>query len=179
MATPAVARAKSYPLRDLARYPDGRRELPGVVSVVVVTASTEPAPRPGMNLLRRVRDHLIQHTPPGIRVVVLAPEYLAVAVETEVVAIPEAPADLAGCCKRALSEFLHPLTGGENKEGWDFGKEPRRSDLYAVLEGVPGVDHVRALRFRFEETRPDLITSGTFLLAPGSLQVQVLPGTRP
>lgn len=176
LAAPTIARARSYPLKDLAADPDGRREAPGVISVVVVTASTEPAPRPAMKVLRQVRDHLIQHAPPGIRLVVLAPEYLDVVMETEVVATAEAPADLAARCERQVVGFLHPLTGGENNEGWQFGDRPRRSDLYAALERVPGVDHVRTLRFHFRETRPGLIDSGAFLLAPGRLQVRVAAG---
>ncbi|NJM40370.1 MAG: hypothetical protein HC853_06190, partial [Anaerolineae bacterium] len=29
--------------------------------------------------------------------------------------------------------------------GWAFGRKPHRSDLFALVEGVPGVDHVRML----------------------------------
>ncbi|HEX2094585.1 MAG TPA: hypothetical protein VHG28_19425, partial [Longimicrobiaceae bacterium] len=47
-----------------------------------------------------------------------------------------------------LAAFLHPLTGGPRGTGWPLGRRPHRSDLYAVVEAVPGVDHVRRLEVR-------------------------------
>jgi hypothetical protein len=42
----------------------------------------------------------------------------------------------------ALSSFLHPLTGGYQNRGWEFGRLPCLSDFYALLEAIPEVDHV-------------------------------------
>ena len=44
-----------------------------------------------------------------------------------------------------LARFLHPLTGGIRSTGWEFGRSPHLSDLYALIEGTPGIDHVRRL----------------------------------
>ena len=41
--------------------------------------------------------------------------------------------------------LLHPLTGGLDAEGWDFGKAPCLSDFFALLESVAEVDHVSKL----------------------------------
>jgi hypothetical protein len=31
--------------------------------------------------------------------------------------------------------------------GWDFGRYPHESNLYALIEALPGVDHVKSLKF--------------------------------
>ena len=45
----------------------------------------------------------------------------------------------------AVREFLHPTRGGSDKSGWPLGRPVFRSELYAVIEKLPGVDHVHAL----------------------------------
>ncbi|MCA9636756.1 MAG: hypothetical protein KC420_12075, partial [Myxococcales bacterium] len=45
----------------------------------------------------------------------------------------------------AIRRFLHPLTGGELGEGWDFGRIPRRSHLYRLITAIDGVSHIRDL----------------------------------
>jgi hypothetical protein len=45
-----------------------------------------------------------------------------------------------------LQTFLHPLRGGADGHGWDFGQSVFLSDLAALIEGTPGVDAVRFLQ---------------------------------
>ena len=51
--------------------------------------------------------------------------------------------------KQRLEAFLHPLTGGTG-EGWQFGRYPQKSDFYAIIQSISGVDHVDDL-----EVQPD------------------------
>lgn len=44
----------------------------------------------------------------------------------------------------ALEAYLNPVTGYEGR-GWPLGRAVRRSQLYSILEGIPGVDHVESL----------------------------------
>jgi hypothetical protein len=54
--------------------------------------------------------------------------------------------------KQRLATFFHPLTGGPEGGGWEFGRGMAVSDVYALLEGIEGVDHVENLSFPgFEE----------------------------
>jgi len=80
------------------------------------------------------------------RVTVEGPAYLAVGVSVTVV--PQY-ADEAGAVRervvRALEVFLHPLAGGPDGTGWDFGQGSHLSDVARVLESVPGVDAVTDL----------------------------------
>ena len=52
---------------------------------------------------------------------------------------------LAGNVREKLSAYIHPLTGGVSGTGWEFGKAITRGDIYGLIEGIPGVDHVRSL----------------------------------
>jgi hypothetical protein len=53
---------------------------------------------------------------------------------------------------KALEEFFHPLTGGEQKKGWNFGRDVFISEIYAVIERTPGVKYVKKAWFT-DETR--------------------------
>jgi hypothetical protein len=44
-----------------------------------------------------------------------------------------------------LRAYFHPLTGGADKKGWPFGRAVYVSDVYAVLDGIAGVDFVTDL----------------------------------
>jgi hypothetical protein len=80
----------------------------------------------------------------------------------------------------ALGRFLHPLTGLDGN-GWAFGRLPAKSDLYPVIENVPGVDHVRSLEMAtsassFHVDRPDVEQTDIerrrrFLIYAGDIQV--------
>ena len=48
--------------------------------------------------------------------------------------------------KKELETFLHPLRGGPEKEGWEFGRDLAASDLYALLEAIDEVDYVGSLQ---------------------------------
>lgn len=167
-ASTAVARAKVLPLRDLARDPSGATAWPGTVSLIVVPQGNEVRPKPTMSLLRQVRTFLEDHGAPDPELVILAPEYVQIGVDVEVVpARDESGSAVIAECERRLEAFLHPLTGGEGPEGWHFGQQPHDSDLYALLEGVPGIGYVRSLRVRMEEERAGLLQSGLYLISSG------------
>lgn len=78
---------------------------------------------------------------------VMAPNYHWV--ETEVRFQP-APHQDVEKVRRAIEErlfdYLNPLTGGMNGEGWPFGRDLFVSDVMAVLLAVPGVLFVRSVK---------------------------------
>ena len=45
---------------------------------------------------------------------------------------------------RALKQFLDPLppAGGENGKGWPFGRNVFISEIYQLLDSLPGIDYV-------------------------------------
>jgi predicted phage baseplate assembly protein len=115
---------------------------------ILPDAPADPAPVPSSELLSRVFALLDERRLITTRVAVVPPAYRGVVVEAEVV--PTAglldPAALRSRVEGAIRAFLDPLAGGVDGAGWPFGRALFRSELFRVLEGVDGVDHVAALR---------------------------------
>jgi len=138
----------------------------GRVSVLVLPAGGDDAadgsaraPRVDEATRRALWGFLEERRLIATRVHVVAPVYVPVRVEAVVVRRadvpdpappgtwgPVPPADVRRDVLDALAAWLHPLRGGPGGRGWPFGGDVHRSDLYAVLERVPGVDHVMELR---------------------------------
>lgn len=121
----------------------------GSVVLVVVPQSDSPQPIPSLELLNRVEEHLLARCAAALdpaRLQVIGPNWVRVTVSASVVPTSlAAAAALEATVAGALRRFLHPLTGGVDGSGWAFGRQPYKSDLYALIESLPGVDHVRAL----------------------------------
>jgi hypothetical protein len=115
----------------------------------VVPHSLEAMPIPSPELSSTVIAALARLAPAGIAggIRIVAPSYLAVAVRAEILPLR---ADEAGRVeariRSRLAGFLHPLTGGRDGQGWDFGESVYLSDLAALIEDTPGVDAVRFLQ---------------------------------
>jgi len=120
------------------------------LKIIIIPKGKEDKPSPSLSLIRTVEKHLLDRTLnlilPG-SVVVQGPIYQEISITAEVV--PESM-DIAIPLEKEilkkLKEFLHPLTGGPEKEGWEFGRSVHISDIYALLEGIKGVDHLKELQ---------------------------------
>jgi predicted phage baseplate assembly protein len=168
-----VARAKCYPNKDLASD-SADTVKPGVVSLVVVPENTQAEPRPNLDLLRRIWKFIDQVREQGFTMVILGPEYVRISVEAVIVPADEfMESDIVSVCQKRLEAFLHPLTGGENSQGWDFGEKPHQSDLYALFESVASLEYVRSLQIISEEERQGLLENGRFLICSGKHKIHL------
>ncbi len=175
LASPEVARAKCVPLRNLTTDPDAQQTRVGVVSLVVVPRSRDPKPMPAIELLERVRRFVVENAIPTTDVVVVGPDYVRVDVAVELALRSlEGVSAVEAAALEALTRFLHPLTGGLDGTGWDFSRRPHRSDLFAWLEAVPGVDHVRSLQVTETEDRVGASRAGRFLVYSGAHTVALI-----
>lgn len=165
-ASTHVARVKGIPATG--------SEDAGSVGVVIVPRSTAPQPIPSLELLGRVKDHIEAHLAPTVDLWVEGPDWLQVIVTAEIVPVSlEAATDVQTAVMTSLATFLHPLTGGLDGQGWAFGRKPYRSDLYALIESTPGVDHVRQLIVAEEgNVRP-----ARFLVYSGDHHITLIGGT--
>ena len=138
----AVARAAVVALDRLAD--DGR--IDRVLSALLVTgAGLAPA---GDELLQAAYDLLRSVGPLGSRVEVTSPPVLALPLQVTVVREAAGLLSADAVARRVLDAvraYLDPLTGGRDGTGWPFGGLVYRSELYRIVEGVPGVDHVSEL----------------------------------
>jgi hypothetical protein len=176
LASPEVARVKGIPLRNLIEDPLGERPaVRGEVSVIIVPRSREAKPQPSLELLSRVQNYLGAHSVPTARVSVVGPLYVRVAVEATIaLSSLEGASAVDQAVQQVLAAFLHPLTGGLDGSGWEFGRKPQRSDLYALLEAVPGVDHIQSLRIDEQQDQEGVTATGRFLVFSGTHTISLV-----
>lgn len=190
-ATRQVARARCLAATNLKRSGAGRPDpcdplqrhdaatARGWVSLIIVPKSLDPKPCPSLELRRTVSDYLRERAPgllvAGDRLVIRPPDYVEVSIKASLfVTSLEQAARVEAAAQGGLSEFLHPLRGGTDKTGWEFGRAISKSDVFGVLEKIPEVDRVENLTFEFNgrssregaEIGPnELLASGTHVLA--------------
>jgi hypothetical protein len=74
---------------------------------------------------------------------VVGPRYLSVEVRVGLVsASDQVEASLKRRVVEVVTQRLDPPQSGAEQEGWPFGRPVYVSELYELLEGIPGVDHV-------------------------------------
>jgi predicted phage baseplate assembly protein len=141
-----VARAYAMAGRDL-RFPGAA--VPGTVSVLLVSSDRGASPPiPDAGTLEQVAAWLTAKVAPaGIQVVAGAPRFVFIGVRAAVVL--DARADTGPTIALALQnleDFLHPLRGGEDREGWPFGGAVRYQALVRMLlDRTPGLVAVSRL----------------------------------
>lgn len=130
-----VAAAKALPDYD-PNAPIGNH-CAATVTVVVIPASDAPCPMPDARFLQAVSRHLAQYRTIGVRVLVVPPRYVAfdvqVRLRTQASFEPQA----------AWYALQHTCAIGHKA----IGKNVRRADLMACLQGVSGVLEVQRLEF--------------------------------
>jgi hypothetical protein len=141
-ASPDIARVKCLP-----NFSNQGKSETGWVTVIIVPESSEEKPVPSPLLLRKVKDYLQDRCSNVVisakRLQVVAPNYIKVSVTAD---IYPTSIDLAPIAEnkamKALKSFLHPLTGGTDGTGWEFGRMVCFSDFYSLLEGISEIDHL-------------------------------------
>jgi hypothetical protein len=98
-------------------------------------------------LREHVRKYIAKRAPADIvgcdHIFVTGPNYLPVDVS---VSLSPKDASEAGAVEKraraAIEDFLHPLRGGPDGQGWELGRDLYLSDFATVLERVEGLDYV-------------------------------------
>ncbi|HEY9206929.1 MAG TPA: putative baseplate assembly protein [Candidatus Methanoperedens sp.] len=136
-----IYRAKAIPNYN-PDYP--RVVFPGAVSVVVVPYTrqgTDPTPRE--EFVRMVSNHLNKHRLVTADIHVIRPEYITISVKCKVHALKKSsPVMVEERIKKALEDFLNPIKGGPEGNGWPFGRSVYPSEIYQKIDNVDGVDYV-------------------------------------
>jgi hypothetical protein len=92
----------------------------------------------------RLSEYLDERRLLTIQVDVRSPAYRWVAVKTQLRASPGVPNDeVEAAVVSRLYRYLNPLTGGNDGNGWQFGRDLFVSDVYQSLQGIPNVQFVR------------------------------------
>jgi hypothetical protein len=147
-----IRRAQAFPLlnpnfRLIRSAADGMAQaqvpIPGAITVVVVPDSESNKPIPTQGTLQLVANWLDKHRLLTSELYVAAPRYREARIEVHVIAEPTA--DLGkvekGVHDRLLAYF-HPLTGGLDGKGWEFGGTIDFSETYRQIFDVDGVQRI-------------------------------------
>jgi predicted phage baseplate assembly protein len=94
----------------------------------------------------RLRDHLDARRLLTTRLDIQQPRYVWVTVQTRIKTLPKAePERVRYDVKAALYRFLHPVFGGPDGDGWQFGRVLTIDKVYALIQSVPGVEYATEL----------------------------------
>lgn len=114
--------------------------------VVVPEALPEEfKPLPSEDTLKLVGQWLNQHRLITTELYVAAPKYREVEIEARVIAQPTANSgQVAEALQKMLLDYFHPLRGGTNGTGWDFGGTVYFAETYRRILNTPGVARLEA-----------------------------------
>jgi hypothetical protein len=159
------------------------RSAPGYVSLIVVPDSPDPRPCPSLELRRTVKDFLLARVPgtlaAGDRIVIRPPDYVEVSVKADIVVTTlEQAAAAESKARAALDQLLHPLRGGPDGTGWEFGRPMWKSDVFSRLERIDEIDRVENLEFLFRNTsdRDRVAIGPNELMASGTHRLSIRKG---
>lgn len=149
-ASRGAVRAKCMP-----NFNERGQTEPGWVTVFVIPQSRETKPLLSLQLKRKIENYLYEHAAatliPLNRILVSGPVYVEVSVITDLAAsTPDMIPIVESSAITKISEFLHPLYGGEKGNGWEFGRLPCFSDFYSLLGEIEGLDHVKYLKLNLK-----------------------------
>ncbi|MBV9545374.1 MAG: hypothetical protein JOY61_13470, partial [Chloroflexi bacterium] len=107
---------------------------------------------------RSVYAYLRERAPLTTELVVGQPDYHWVSVRARLIIRQRAGLDevsrerrrraIMDQAARRLYEFIHPVRGGVDGQGWPFGASLTLGDVYPLLQRDPEVEYVDELRFR-------------------------------
>jgi predicted phage baseplate assembly protein len=118
---------------------------------------------------REVHDYLDDRRLVTSELVLGTPVYTWVSVSARVRALPHYDRTLVGMrAREALNTYIHPVVGGQDGRGWPFGRELFLGEIYALLQGVEGIQVI-------EEAT--LFHIDPFTNASGPAVARLSPGT--
>ncbi len=126
---------------------------PGWVTMMVVPYSSDVKPLPSAELISEVSAYLSQKAPscltdqvPLQQINLIPPNYLRVDVVAKVAvkSISDAK-EVENLGFKKLMQFFHPLEGGADGKGWEFGRDVYKSEIYETLEEIEKVDYIHEI----------------------------------
>jgi predicted phage baseplate assembly protein len=105
----------------------------------------------GREKLKKLEQAIAERKPLGIQVKLDVPAYVGVKVIAEVLLEPQynstpIQTELRSKLLAVLYRFLNPITGGFDQQGWMLGRALSPSDVVALLQEVPEVRYVGAVK---------------------------------
>jgi predicted phage baseplate assembly protein len=181
LQTPGVRIQRAYALAETSvdldvEPPALESGQPGAVTVVILPENDEDTPQPTEDQLRLVCEHLNMHRLITTELYVVGPRYLDLSkLDVEVTVSRENDLKVVHeAIVQRLTDYFHPLRGGEDGRGWPFGHDIFFGSVYRQILSVDGVLRVLCLEIapaEGDEECDDLITvlDGTLVHLPADV----------
>ena len=180
-ASPGIARARCLQPRAIG----AAGPAAGTVQLLLVP---EISPREGrisaeqlvlsQETQQEVEQYLDERRMLATALVLGQPQYVFVRVEARIKARREADPDVIQREVMAhLYRFLNPLAGGVERNGWPFGRDLYISEVYAILQGVGGVEYIEQVNLLLDgskEAQVRIAVSSNALIASADHLVVVV-----
>lgn len=153
-----VRRARCIPRRNLepADAQERLAQAPGHLSLIVVpnASSDNSPPQPNDHLCEALRDWLDERRLLTTRHHVVGPDYVPVSITATLSLDEDADRqEMGAAAAREVKTFFDPLEGGDDHQGWPFGRAVYLSEVYQLLEQVPGVNYVENITLTADASR--------------------------
>lgn len=104
---------------------------------------------------RTILDYLYARCVLGISIEVRLPDitWLSVTADLQMgeQSHPQLILETQQLAEEELYKYLNPYTGGPRGEGWPFGRDLHLSEIYGLLQRIPSVEYVEAVKMEISE----------------------------
>jgi len=124
----------------------------GVSVLFFLDNSAESKPIPTGEILQIVAAYLNERAPNVGKLKVVGPRYNQVNVKVTLVATDlEVVSEVESRVRTKIEDFLHPLIGGKEGNGWDFGQIPSSSNFYSLFSNINGVKYIKTIEIKIDK----------------------------
>ncbi len=146
-ASRKVARARCIQARGGlggSTVPPGTVELLIVPNVPPEHDRTLQSLQPDPELLEEIKQYIDERRMLGTHLAVDGPAYVGVSVDATIVVQRNAnPERVRTEVARRIREYLDPLLGGVDGDGWPFGRDLYLSEMQSVVQSIAGVEYAQ------------------------------------
>jgi len=119
----------------------------GLVRLIIIPFGEQKIPMPTLGLKNLVLNYINERASAVTQIEVLDPEPIALNIEVDISLTNwDYATNIKNIINKELDSFLHPITGGINKDGWEFGQLPSLSGIYKYISLIEGVYEVSAIK---------------------------------
>lgn len=149
-----------------------------IIKIIIVPKSKDKMPIPKKPLLDSSKAILEEKVLLTTKIELINPTYLEVNVNIKIKTKLSNPVDLRTEINLQLEEFLHPVHGANDKEGWEFGEDIHISDIYLLLNKIEGIDIIDSILFNNDKTSVKLDNSSLPVSGKHNIEVLSIPSQR-
>jgi predicted phage baseplate assembly protein len=147
----------------------------GTVTLILIPQSNEPEPSLSQGLIRQVTDFLETKRISTSTLTITEPRYLKISITASICPKKMEESDLVRRqVKEKLDLYFHPLKGGPEGKGWDFGRDVFVSEICKVIEDIEGVDHAEDVKILDSEYEDFVKVDEDVVVSSGTHEIYII-----